>query len=687
MKDNSNYSQNSKFIDNIVKDRRGKIDLKYYSSGFNSTNKIRSSSIELNKINIKELSKLCDRPIIKNSGMNYPRNIYSFDKKNIISGNNYLENDRINPSRAGFETNINNIYNYNNYFNNKKSTVYFTDPPKKLSDYILKNKSSSKKKVYKLVFVEDNNLNSYNNETKDKNSNDEYYYERSKDIKINNFNRQEKYNGIFLNNLINYDINQRKNKYNNNISTINPEQKKIKNENKSNIDKTQEKKIFTKGNNENISKKYRINNHRISASKINKILSKITKRFMKIYFKIFLVKIKYISNNLSTKKIMINKKINKKDRIYVNKYSNITNQKFSYNNYIYKRKNKSPGNFSSFSKSKGDSQNSINIRIIPKKDKSSYDTFSSINYKNKSKNEIMNIIKYIFKKCIFLHFPTFFYRLKILQKMNILEKKYNCLYNLIKIKQKIFLYHYFNKFRNNILSVIVKNEWENKRRNAKRYSNFYKNYNKNINIKNNDINHSNNDFMKTNFKKRFLDKNRNILNNSNELTQKIKLILAKIINNQESKYNKYLLEKSFKKWKKCSLKQIINIPSLRSKFERSNIINRNKSTSSPNKKQIKVKKMKNIYNSRYLSLSGNKMTLNSVDSDNINFKKMKVHKVNVLLSQQIKTQDIQNINPIIKINSTDNSFFITKIANIMNKINYKNDLYKCFKLWKKETKK
>ena len=106
--------------------------------------------------------------------------------------------------------------------------------------------------------------------------------------------------------------------------------------------------------------------------------------------------------------------------------------------------------------------------------------------------------------------------------MNILEKKYNCLYNLIIIKQKIFLYHYFNKFRNNILSVIVKNEWENKRRNAKRYSNFYKNYNKNINIKNNDINHSNNGCIKTNFKKRFLHKNRNILNNSNELTQKIK---------------------------------------------------------------------------------------------------------------------------------------------------------------------
>ena len=46
--------------------------------------------------------------------------------------------------------------NYFNTSNNKKNIIIFTERPKKISDYILKNKS--KQKVYQLTYLNENDL-------------------------------------------------------------------------------------------------------------------------------------------------------------------------------------------------------------------------------------------------------------------------------------------------------------------------------------------------------------------------------------------------------------------------------------------------------------------------------------------------------------------------------------------------
>ena len=151
MKENNNLRKDN-FMNEIIRNRRGKVDLKYFSANknmnHNNNNQI-PSNIELNKINIRELSKLSDRPIKYRNGNNY--NFFSLDNMNKRAGK------RTNMDNIGSENNIinlNNIYNYNCNSGSKKNIVIFTDPPKKLSDYILKEKSHSKKKVYKLIFIE-----------------------------------------------------------------------------------------------------------------------------------------------------------------------------------------------------------------------------------------------------------------------------------------------------------------------------------------------------------------------------------------------------------------------------------------------------------------------------------------------------------------------------------------------------
>ena len=111
---------------NIMNKRRGKVDLQFFSPNVKRNNDKPSSNIELNKINIKELSKLSDRPIIHKKDLrNY---IYSLDKINrSIENNNY-----------------GNKYNKCNSCT-KRNIVIFAEPPKKLSDYILKEKSNNKK--------------------------------------------------------------------------------------------------------------------------------------------------------------------------------------------------------------------------------------------------------------------------------------------------------------------------------------------------------------------------------------------------------------------------------------------------------------------------------------------------------------------------------------------------------------
>ena len=617
MKEN-NISIRNRFIRDEIQRKDGKIDLNFFSANKYQNNNIRTSNIELNKMNIRELSKLSDRPIQQKNDIKKSKyGVYSFDRISKQSKNNM-------NIKTENNINLNNIYNYNNYNTNiKKNIVIFTDPPKKISDYILKDKSNSKKKVYKLIFIEEND----NKRNKKPYRNNYINTETSQNIKntefrFNNYKNLKKYNDIYFNN-----------SYNN---------------------KNKRKKLYQ---NKNITKK----KYETLTSSIFRIISKKVNIIWKTYAKSFLDKLKINVNNLSRNNWLDkNKKLNKNDRIYVNKNSNKVIIKNSYNNYIYQRKNKSPANIS-FNKKKSNNKQVLNLKTISNKNKNDYDIFNNSNYKNQIQKEISNIIKYIIKKACFIYYPTFLYRLKVLRKLNIVENRYDCLYNLIKIREKTKLYIYFQKYRNIIICETL--------------------YNKN-NIRNeNNIYNSNNNYkIRINTRIKYLQ-NKNTLNISKKRISN----LSEIINKIDLKNKKLLLEKYFDRWKKLLSKKIF-IPSLKSKFESKNIITKYHSTASPKKKQIKIKKLKSNFNSKVLSKSPRKLNLNSFYSDNVNIKKMKVHKLNVLLdSNQLKNEGMKDVNLILKKNSSDNSYFISKIMNVTNKINNKFFMVKYFKLWKKKS--
>ena len=654
MKEKNNLRKDN-FMNEIIRNRRGKVDLKYFSANknmnHNNNNQI-PSNIELNKINIRELSKLSDRPIKYRNGNNY--NFFSLDNMNKRAGK------RTNMDNIGRENNIinlNNIYNYNCNSGSKKNIVIFTDPPKKLSDYILKEKSHSKKKVYKLIFIEESDLQNKKNHYLTNYINTLNSISLTNDYtKSQNYIKQPKYNDLYTNTRSDYNNNKRKRLF------VNLNENNKRRINLANITKIQSiwrgfyaRKIFFR------------NIKIISGSIMCKILYKIIYNARKNYIKIFFAKMQKIYNNSSQKKQYFeSKKLNRNDRIYVNKYASKKDLKNSYNNYIYRRKNKSPGNYLSFNKKRENNFQVHNLKTISKKENNNNyekEILNNENYKKVIETEIFKFIKYINKRASLLHFPTLLYRLKILQKIKLAENRYNCLYRIIKIKEKSKLYIYFHKFKNIIFS-------------------------ESINIKSNNINNiADKGKIKINTRKNYLKKK-----NSLNLSQKKISYLTTIINKIEKKSNSKLLKKYFYKWKNIISKKIILVQNLKSRLESRDILTKYNSASIPKKKQIKFKRMKSNYNtinSKFFSKSQTKKFYNnSFYSDNVNIKRMKIHKINVYLEpNELEKNEAKELQLIKKVSNSDNSYFINKVANITNKISNKVNLYNCFKYWKKESKK
>ena len=659
MKDEIRINKN-KFMNDVIRNRRGNVDLKYFSANKKPYNNPTSPNIEINRINIRELSKLSDRPIQHKNEHNY--NLFSYDK-----GNKSLEKKLyVNKMRnANNIINLNNI-NYNNYnTSSKRNIVIFADPPKKLSDYILKEKSKSKKKVYKMIFIEENDFKNTKRSYVNTYLNSKNSYEIPKEeIKSHNYDIKPKYNNIYVNNSIDYNNNSNRKKL-----YVNMRRTYRMNDYIPQIIKIQS---FWRGF---ITRKIFVRNLKIiSGSKIYKIIHKIIYGMRNNYIKIFFAKLQKIYNNSSQKKQFFDsKKLNKNNRIYVNKYPNKTNIKNSYNNYIYRRKNKSPVNSISFNKKQTNNIQVHNLKTISKKEiNNNYDVFNESNYKKAIENEILVLIKYINKKAGLLYFPTLLYRLKILQKINLVEHRYNCLYNMIKIREKTKLYQYVQKYKNIIFSESFKIDKNNNK--------------KNIKLIDTNINNSFDDkrVIKINTRKKYLQR-KNSLNNS----QKRISCLKNILNNLQTKNNKKLLRKYFYKWTNLIRKRII-IPNLKGKFEKSSIITKYNSTGLPKKKQIKIKKINSNYNSinsKMFVSPAKKKNFNSFYSENLNLKKMKVHKINVLVEpNSINDNKIKDLNLISKKDSSDNSYFITKVANISNKISNKINMYNYFKFWKKKSK-
>ena len=640
-----------------IRNRRIQNDLKYASVKRRHHNNSISSNIEINKINIKELSKFCDRPIQYKNFLN--NSTFSYDKANKNSENN----SNINKIRKENNIiNLNNFSKYNNKTNCKKSIVIFMDRPKKLSDYILKEKSNSQKKIYKMIFIEEDDLKGINGtRSNNYNSTKNFLKAPKEDVKFPNYNVHSRYNDIFVNN----NIYRKKLHVNLNKS------KKMK-DYLPHIIKIQS---FWKGF--HTRKIYFRNIKIISASKIYKIIYKKVIGIKKNFIKILFDKLQNIYNNSSQKKSFFDqKKLKKNNRIHVNKYQNKTNIENSHNNYIYKRKNKSPGNHLSSNKNPSNNIQVHNLKAIPKKEiiNNNYDIWDNNYYIKAIEDEIHNLIKYINRRVALLFFPTFLYRLKILQRIDLVEHRYNCLYNIIKIREKTKLYQYLQKYKNIIFSESIKNETKNN------------NDKNNTNLINNDDNINNNNIkpIKINKRKKYLVK-KNSLNSGNKRISHLKKIIQMI----EFKNNNKLLKKYFYKWKNLISKEII-LSNLKNKLSRSDIMAKHNSMGSPRKKQIKIKKIKsnnNPSNSKILNKSTKQNPLNSFFSESLNIKKMKVHKMKVFVEpKNLYNDGFKDLNIISKKSSSDNSYFITKVASISNKISNKMNMYNCFKFWKKKSK-
>ena len=654
-----NKLNKSKFIKDVIQKGKRKIDLKFFTANKDIICNINSSNLELNKLNLRELSKLSDRPIKqKNEPYREKNNKYSTEKAKQHSDYNINIKNIQNENN----THLNNNSKYNNNMpNHYKNLVIIEERPKKLSDYILKDKSVGRKKVYKLVFIEDDeeykNRRPYNYVNSECCQNFE-----TKDINFYNYNKLKQYNDLyFKNNSV-----DRRNKSSLNIimRTKNKKEEKRSNRNNKNIIEIQS---FWRGyrTRKINKKKLKI----IPASKICRIISKNFLFSSKSYIKIFLGKLKKIYNNSSIIHNKLDrKKLNKKSKIYVNQNKNNENNKTSYINYVYNKKNQSTGFYSSFNKRNSNSIQVHNLKTIPKKVKNNYNILKSANFKNQIEKEISKIIKYIFKKNCFLHYPMLLYRLKILQRMNLFEQRYNCLLRIIKIKTKLILFQYFQKYKNIIKSESKKSTSINSSKKEFK-SNIDKSNNKNQ-IKINLINK--------------YSQNKNELNSS----EKRNSIMINIINKIDLKSKILLLEKYFNIWKNIiSVKKIIISNSKNTFDSSSNIMYKYKSSASAKKKKIKIKKLKSNYNnSKLMSKSIGKNNVNSFYSDSISVKKMQVHKINISIEpNDIKKEGINTINAIVKKNSSDNSYFISKIKNVANKINLKSDMSRCFKLWKKKS--
>ena len=563
MNDLGNSLKKSSLLEDIINRRKGRVNLKYFSPIQKSHTKIHQNKILINKTDLKELSKLSERPFFVNKAK-------TIMKKEIF--------------RSEDKQHVNNEYNNSNYNNNlckygniqpKKKLVIFAECPKKLSDYILKDKSKNKKKVYHLMYLDEKDLN-YENFSKER-SYKNYYSNRDYNPRIIN-----KQNKIF--NLKTYDdhyyllkkmITDNKT-LNNNITNKNYNNNyTIKNlcVNNQNNDQLKVVKIQSiwRGY---LLRKFLLNglNNFYNIIKIFNCLYKILYNKSRPSFKFFLYylqknrnnnlynksKIKPSKTNIKSKPIKSReyKKINNKapkEVININKLSVIDKRNINVfipggkknkdlgKGFVYKRKKNSPKN-APLPKKKNinldNNKRENNFKM--KKNEKNYDGFKNVNYKIKVKICINNIINYIRKKNILLHSPLLLYRLRILHKMKMVEHRYTCLFNIIKIKEKLNLYYYFHKYRNIICSYTVNYMLSEKKGNTNIINNLLLN---NSSSKDKERLYDNIQNIKLNNKKRnILNKKENINNNKNDFNSnnnKINNIMnnKSILKNKENNQN------------------------------------------------------------------------------------------------------------------------------------------------------
>ena len=161
------------------------------------------------------------------------------------------------------------------------------------------------------------------------------------------------------------------------------------------------------------------------------------------------------SFNINKENIKKKPKIDKKNiNIFIpgNKNSTLSQKIYIKKNSIKKSATMSSENNIDNNNIKNMNDNIVNKYNTINNTDSKEDTKKSNKIKNKKSKDLKklkldDIVKYITKKTYSLHFPLLLYRLRILQKMNLIDLKYKYPSKLILIKEKITLRPYFLKYR------------------------------------------------------------------------------------------------------------------------------------------------------------------------------------------------------------------------------------------------
>jgi len=681
---NKHYIRNN-FINSVINRKDGRLNQKYFSPVTKPNEIGPSLNIVKTKTNMRELSRFSDRPYLET-----PRILANNVNE---SSNSYLENNYsiLNENNGSYMRNNNNNLNNVNYFNysssnnnrrnnqSKKKIVIFTECPKKLSDYILKN--NNKKKVYQLNYIDENDFysgryynnkiyrNYYSNENEYNNINSHNNQKRILNFKTYNQNCNNDFS--LLKQLYNNKIRKKKN-YNNINENLYINNNNLNNNinNNTNSDNYSINDIYTNNQNNDELKVIKIQsvwrsfffrryllsslNNFYNFVKLSNVLHPIFYNNSKPIFKQFLINLR---NNLKEKgnqnplykKAMLKstkartkviddlskksfKQLNQIAKNNINLYTRGKRKNnIPQNNCIYRKKNeltKSPlsGNERKFNK------NNFNLRAKPKTQEPEKKEYKDKDKeKDKSETNINSMIKLITKKVYLLHFPLLLYRLRILEKIKLIEIKFQRLYRLLCIKKKLLILPYFRKYRMNILSQTINNlVSENK-------------INKKINIALDD---------------------KYIASNDNKESQ----------NYKDNTDNKYLRSKN-KLNNANNNKVILNNINLKNVTKNKDILLRNGN-----------KKINNIINDKVNNSTSEKIKdniNNNIDNDN---DKMS-NNINEIINYNIDVINIENNNNYIsKENVIDNNFDNKKeiLNKIINKkeLKIKTNLKNYFNKWK-----
>ena len=489
----------SKFINSAINRRYGKSDQKKIFSPNPRPIEMDPAKYITKYDNLRELSRFSDRPyletqrILKSNGNeNSNSNSYLENNYSILNENNtsYIKNDTSNLNNINYFNYSSSNSNRRNNHKSKKKIVIFTECPKKLSDYILKN--NNKKKVYQLNYIDENDLytGNFNNNKIYRN-----YNSNDNDIEYP-LNSQKKQKRIFKTYTPNYnnDFSLLKQLYNNkirnNYNNIN-ENLYIDNNNlNNNINNYSINDIYTNNQNNDQLKvikiqsvwrsfffrKYLLNSLNIfyNFMKLSNVLNPIFYNNSKPIFKEFLFKLRNIlkekeKHNQLYKKTVIKtaktrtkiiddlskksfRQLNQLAKNNINVYTRGKRMNnLPQNNCIYRKKKELTKTPLSGKKKKLNKYN-FNLKDKPK----NKETEKKID-KDKSEMNINSMIKIITKKVYLLHFPLLLYRLRILEKIKLIEIKFQKLYRLLCIKKKLMMLPYFRKYRINILSQTINN--------------------------------------------------------------------------------------------------------------------------------------------------------------------------------------------------------------------------------------